>query len=66
MEYLEFKSVFEKKESERLPQHQSWDHEINVKPGFKMKEKVQAYPIPPKLKDIFEQWLQENLEKGYI
>ena len=65
-EYLKYKSVFEKKESERLPCHQPWDHQITLKPGFTMKKKVFPYQIPPMLEKTFNEWLNENLEKGYI
>ena len=33
-EYSEFQSVFNKKESERLPEHRPWDCKIEEKPDF--------------------------------
>ena len=33
-EYKAWSKVFNKQESERLPKHQVWDHDIRVKPDF--------------------------------
>ena len=33
-EFLEFKEVFEKKPSERMPERKKWDHPIDLKPDF--------------------------------
>src|ERR1700759_2310956 len=65
-EYREFKSIFEKKSSERLPKHQPWDHKIKMIEGYKMKKLKDLYQIPPKLMPIFNDWIKENLAKGYI
>ena len=65
-QYREFRSIFEEKESKRLPEHQPWDHVIKVKPGFKSRKLRDAYPIPPKLQPVYEKWMKENLDKGYI
>ena len=68
-EYSQFKCIFEKKKSERLPEHQPWDHAIELKPDLKeklKKKKTVTYPLPPKLEPVFNDWLDENLRKGYI
>ena len=31
--YRDFMDVFSEEESQRLPQHQSWDHAIDLEPG---------------------------------
>ena len=64
-EYMKYRTVFEKKDSEQLPKHQPWDHKIETMPGFKMKP-IKAYEIPPKLEPTFDEWLKDNLRKGYI
>jgi hypothetical protein len=64
-EFAKWKTVFEKKESDRLPEHRPWDLKIIMKPGF-VKRKSPLYEMPPKLQPIFDEWLQENLRKGYI
>jgi cell pole-organizing protein PopZ len=69
LEYSQFKCIFEKKKSERLPEHQPWDHVIELKPDLKeklKKKKTVTYLLPPKLKPVFNDWLDENLRKGYI
>jgi hypothetical protein len=66
LEYREFKSIFEKKSSERLPAHQPWDHKIKMIEGYKMKKLQDPYQIPPKLMPIFDEWIKENHTKGYI
>src|SRR5580693_1969737 len=55
-EYSQFKCIFEKKKSERLPEHQPWDHAIELKPDLKeklKKKKTVTYPLPPKLEPVF-------------
>jgi hypothetical protein len=45
--YHEYLSVFEKKESERMPLRKPWDHGIELKEGF-MPKKSKVYPLSPK------------------
>jgi hypothetical protein len=65
LEFMEYRSIFEKKSSERLPNHCEWDLKINLKPGFK-KKIAPVYEVPENLKPTFYKWLNENLQKGYI
>ena len=57
---------YEKKSLEQLPKHQPWDHEIEMIEGYKMKKLSKPYQILPKLMSIFDKWIKENFEKGYI
>ena len=42
--YSAYQKVFEKKASDRLPQHQPWDHEIDLKPDFQPRS-GKVYPL---------------------
>ena len=44
--FLEFKEVFEKKPSERMPERKKWDHLIDLKPDFVPKDS-HIYPMNP-------------------
>jgi hypothetical protein len=63
--YHEYKLVFEKKASERFPESRSWDHAINLKPDFILKDcKVYSLTLAKQMK--LNEFLKENLWKGYI
>src|SRR6266581_8686166 len=64
-EYSAYKKVFEKKASERYPESQSWDHQIELREDFKPK-RGKIYPLSPKQQKTLDEWLAEQLEKGYI
>ena len=64
-EYHAYKSVFEKKASERFPPSRPYDHAIDFKPGFVPKQ-CKVYPLTPKEETALEEFLEENLRKGYI
>src|SRR6266478_9460240 len=64
-EYSEYKDVFEKKASERLPERREWDHKVKMLPGFK-RRKVTPYRLNAKELALLDNWLDENLKKGYI
>jgi hypothetical protein len=62
--YWEFSKVFSDKESECLPEHQPWDHTINLKGGVPEVISAKFYPMPPnKLKEL-DEFLEENLCQG--
>ncbi len=64
-EYTAYKEAFEKKASERFPESRSWDHKIELREDFKPK-KGKTYPLSPKQQKTLDEWLAEQLEKGYI
>ena len=65
-EYHRHAKVFSEEESYRLPQHQPWDHAIDLKPDAPESLKSKVYPMPLNEQEALESFLKENLEKGYI
>ena len=63
--YQEFASVFEKKASERFPPARPWDLAIELKEGFVPKD-FKRYQLTPKELEAEEEFMRENLRKGYI
>lgn len=64
-QYLTYKKVFEKKAAERFPSSRPYDHAINLKPDFVPKN-CKVYPLTPKEEQIMNEFLDDNLRKGYI
>ena len=63
--YKEYADVFEKKASERLPDHKPWDHTIDLKPDFEPK-KFKEYQLLPREETLMNKFIDENLRKEYI
>jgi hypothetical protein len=63
--YHEYKSVFEKEASECFPESRPWDHAIDLKPDFILKD-CKVYPLTPAEQTKLDEFLEENLRKGYI
>jgi len=57
--------VFKKKESECLPLRKPWDHAIETKSGFQPK-KSKVYALSPKEQEEVDDFINEQLRKGYI
>ena len=64
LEYHEYLDVF-REEVERFPGSQSWDHAINMKPGFEPRS-FKSYNLTPEECEQQEEFIRENLKKGYI
>ncbi|GBE89865.1 Transposon Ty3-G Gag-Pol polyprotein [Sparassis crispa] len=65
-DYLhDLKSVFEKKAAECFPETRPWDHAIDLKPNFIPRD-CKVYPLSLKEKGAMDDFLEENLQKGYI
>jgi hypothetical protein len=64
-EYLEYRSVFEKAASERFPESRPWDHAIDLKEDFVPRD-CKIYPLTPDEQKKMDDFLDENLKKGYI
>lgn len=64
-EYHEYLSVFSKEKASRLPEHKPWDHRIDLKPGFVPKAH-EAFLLPLDETKLAEEFVKENLQKGYI
>lgn len=58
--------MFNKKQSERLPEHRPWDHAINLKPDFEPPKNCKIYPLAPVEQKELDSFIEENLRKGYI
>lgn len=62
----EFKDVFSKKKSERMPVRKPYDHEIDFEDGASMPKPAKLYPMSPKEKNSLDDWIDEEVRKGYI
>lgn len=60
-----YTDLFRKSKAERLPEHSETDHAINLKPDF-IPVKAKPYPLSKPQLQALEQWLEEQLRKGYI
>ena len=64
-QYLKYQKVFEQWASEWLPEHGKWDHVIDLEPNF-IPQDCKIYPKSPKEQAAQDEFLDENLRKGYI
>jgi len=63
--FHKYLSVFKKKELERLPLQKPWNHAIKTKSGFQLK-KSKVYTLSPKEQEKVDNFINEQLRKGYI
>ena len=61
----QFEKVFSKQKAERFPPTRAYDHKIELKPGF-IPKVGKVLPISYLQRQALEEFIQENLEKGYI
>ncbi|KAI5115279.1 hypothetical protein M0805_000711, partial [Coniferiporia weirii] len=64
-QYHKFLHIFQKKAAERFPISQPYDHTIELKTDFIPRD-CKLYPLSPKEQLALDQFLEENLHKGYI
>src|SRR6266436_3172550 len=64
-EYQEYLDVFDEKKADRFPTSRSWDHKIEMKSGFEPKS-FKSYNLTPEEREQQEQFISEQLKKGYI
>ncbi|KAI5117186.1 hypothetical protein M0805_006079 [Coniferiporia weirii] len=64
-QYHNYLHIFQKKAAERFPIAQPYNHAIDLKPDFIPKD-CKLYPLSPKEQLTLDQFLEENLCKGYI
>src|SRR5260370_8751438 len=64
--YRDFTKVFSEEESQRLPEHQPWDHAIDILPEAVTRWKVKMYPMSPAEQVELNKFLDEHLAKGYL
>ncbi|HET6992228.1 MAG TPA: hypothetical protein VFJ43_12925, partial [Bacteroidia bacterium] len=63
--FHEFLDVFDEEKADRFPEPRSWDHKIELKEGFQPKS-FKTYNLTPEEQTELDQWIKENLDKGYI
>lgn len=63
--YNDYRDVFEKKASERFPESRPYDHAIDLKPDF-IPKNCKVYPLSPKEQTLMDEFIDDNLRKGYI
>ena len=64
--YQKYVKVFDEEASHQLPQHQPWDHTIDLKPSAPSSLNCKIYPLTVQEKEALRKWLDEELKKGYI
>ncbi|ESK81330.1 reverse transcriptase-rnase h-integrase [Moniliophthora roreri MCA 2997] len=62
---IDYKRQFEKHASERFPESRSYDHAIELKPGIETLN-CKVYPLSPIEQQLQNEFLTDNLCKGYI
>jgi hypothetical protein len=65
-EYRRYAKVFSETESEHLLEHKPYDHAINLKPKTPKTIRSKVYPMPVNEQEELDQFLDDNLRKGYI
>ena len=64
-EFQEYLHVFSKAASERMPVPKPYDHPIDLEDG-KTPQYAKVYPMAPAERSAMEEWIDEQLAKGYI
>jgi len=49
-----------------LPPHRPWDHKIELTPNAPNVINSKVYPLSPNEQKVLNEYLEDNLEKGYI
>ncbi|EEB88901.1 hypothetical protein MPER_13072, partial [Moniliophthora perniciosa FA553] len=65
-EFHQYRKVFSEEESYRLPEHKPYDHTIDLKPDAPETIRSKVYPMSMNEQVELDQFLEENLRKGYI
>ena len=64
-EYHEYLDVFDEVKANRFPDSRPWDHKIEMKEDFEPKQ-FMPYKVTPGEQVELDEFLRDNLEKGYI
>lgn len=62
----EFGDVFSKVKSERMPTRKVYDHPIEFVEGASLPKPAKIYPLSPREQNSLDDWINEELRKGYI
>lgn len=65
-QYQDFGDVFSKRASERLPVRKPYDHAVEFIDGASLPRPARNYSLSPEERNSLDEWIQENLAKGYI
>ena len=65
-QYQQYVDVFSEVKSKHLPSHKAYDHVINLKLDTPETICSKVYPMPANEQDKLDQFLEENICKGYI
>ena len=66
VQYRDFAKVFSEEESQRLPEHQPWDHAIDLEADAVQHWKIKSYPMLPAEQEELDKFLKEHVAKGYL
>ena len=58
--------VFSKRKSERMPTRKPYDHAIEIEEGAKLPRLAKSYNLAPSEMNSLDEWIREELRKGYI
>jgi hypothetical protein len=64
-QFCKYYAVFSERASQRLPQHQPWDHAIDLKPDSKFKSH-HFFRLNPAETVSLKEYLTDHLKRGYI
>src|SRR6202012_5430897 len=64
--YRDFTKVFSEEESQRLPEHQPWDHAIDLETNAVKHWKIKSYPMSANEQGELDKFLKEHISKGYL
>ena len=64
--YHDFGEVFSKTKSERMPVRKPYDHGIEFVEGASLPKPAKLYPMSPIERKALNDWVDEELRKGYI
>lgn len=62
----DYGNVFSKKQSERMPERKPYDHPIDFEKNAVLPKPAKIYPLSPKERNSLDEWIDEELRKGYI
>ena len=62
----EYRNVFSKHKSERMPLRKPYAHAIDFMEGTKLPKPAKVYPLSLAERNSLDSWINEELRKGYI
>ena len=65
-QYRDFAKVFSEEESQRLLEHQPWDHTIDLEPDAVKHWRTKLYPMSLNEQEELDKFLKEHVAKGYL